>query len=396
MDGFGESGSFGPGDGFGENPAMFPARRRAAARAQLEAVAGGRRVRKGAGVYLTSRRGWLVSGAVAALAAVGIVITAFVPAGAAGPGASRLPVAQALAFTRAGGYIDVTVRDPLAGAARFRAEFAAHGMHITLAFAPVPAALAGVVLAVRGPFSAVPAHVTCEPSVQTFEVRVPAGYHGPGTITFGRTAGPGEPDPASRPVPGPRYQGRTYAAATNLLRAHGLTVTRIYAGMAAAVQQPTSRTLTAGQVPAGWRVDQATEWAPGRAVLWVGDAAVPAACSSATVRPTPTRPAPSPTITTSCPWPTPTGAGGTAAHPCRTLPPPSAWPTPTTSCSWPTPTPAAAAPDTAAATCPPSSRGPSPTPTPSRRPTSPAPAPSTPGPSRRPTSPAPASPSPGV
>jgi hypothetical protein len=103
-----------------------------------------------------------------------------------GPGQKVGPVdvgppsaqAAALSFTRDSGYLDVIVRDPVAGPARYRAEFAAHHLRITLQLVPVSPSLVGTV--------------------------VYMGISGPGTITTITRRDPGELDRHRRRPAGPR------------------------------------------------------------------------------------------------------------------------------------------------------------------------------------------------
>ena len=58
---------------------------------------------------------------------------------------ARIP-AQVLSFTTSGGYITVIVRNPLAGPARYRAEFAARHLNITLKLVPASPSIVGTVV----------------------------------------------------------------------------------------------------------------------------------------------------------------------------------------------------------------------------------------------------------
>ncbi len=93
---------------------------------------------------------------VAAVAAAAGVILAVVLAGPlagsrnarshpASPGAGIRP-ARLLSFTRHGRYIDVIIRNPLADPRRYRAEFRAHHLDITLSLVPVSPSLVGTVV----------------------------------------------------------------------------------------------------------------------------------------------------------------------------------------------------------------------------------------------------------
>src|SRR5215469_10269258 len=72
--------------------------------------------------------------AAVAMSVAAAIVAAALLINSAGPPRrlARPIVAEALSFTTFGGYIDVIVRDPLADAKRYNAEFKAHGLHIRL------------------------------------------------------------------------------------------------------------------------------------------------------------------------------------------------------------------------------------------------------------------------
>jgi len=83
----------------------------------------------------------------AALAAVALAVTSSGhPGQRVGPVGVSPAAAQALSFTRHGGYIDVIIRNPLADPRRYRAEFAQHHMDIALKLIPVAPPFVGTLV----------------------------------------------------------------------------------------------------------------------------------------------------------------------------------------------------------------------------------------------------------
>jgi hypothetical protein len=218
---------------------------------------------------------------VAALAAVVLVVTTI---GGAQNGIGPLAVgpgsAQALSFTTSGGFINVIVRNPLADPARYRAEFAAHHLDITLKLVPASPSTVGTVVAFGGtqlqsldPITARGKCVVASGgSICPVGVRVPLGYRGSGEIVFGRAARPGEQyvSGGSATAPGEamhglRYRGRTVATVLALLRARHVTVPQYRY-----VHASFGHELRSDQVPSDWYVLNAIPWAPGQVLLFVG------------------------------------------------------------------------------------------------------------------------------
>ncbi|HEY1920280.1 MAG TPA: hypothetical protein VGH27_32315 [Streptosporangiaceae bacterium] len=195
--------------------------------------------------------------------------------------------AQALSFTRHGGYYDVVVTNPVAAPAIYRAEFAAHHLRITLNLVPVSPSLVGTLVYMDVPAGATGVTtITAQGRCWTggggnscpVGVRVPADFRGSGVITFGRAARPGEQYESTGLVTAPgeamhglNYRGRTVSAVLAMLRARHVTVPQYR-------YQSTSCSLTPPHpVSATWRVYDADPWAPHQVLLWVSPPAAAAA-----------------------------------------------------------------------------------------------------------------------
>lgn len=226
-----------------------------------------------------ARRRWWLAGIPAAAAAAALIVAAVVahtgvPSGSGQP---RLD-AHALAFTRAGHYIDVIVRNPLADQASYNAEFKAHGLDITLSLVPVSPSLVGTVVEVStsgtdgNSITTITAKGRCWTggggSQCPVGLRVPVGYRGQANFVFGRAARPGEQyestTSASAPgevMHGLDYVGKRVSAVQAMLAKRHVTVpTYRYDG----------RVLTPSQVPGKWYVYDAIPWAPQQVLLFVG------------------------------------------------------------------------------------------------------------------------------
>ncbi|MFC0040623.1 hypothetical protein [Actinomadura rayongensis] len=183
----------------------------------------------------------------------------------------------ALTFTEHGRYIDVRIKDPLADPARYRAEFAARGMDVRLTLVPASPSIVGTVVFSEGPEFPLLTGGGCVtggggPCVRGF--RVPVGFRGTATLSFGRAARPGE-----------RYDSTANAfapgEALHCLDVRGLTIDAALPRMAKRhvtaplfhVEQHTTpgiaRNVPRDQVPGSWYVADADPWAPGQVLLWV-------------------------------------------------------------------------------------------------------------------------------
>lgn len=216
--------------------------------------------------------------AVAAIAVAALVVTSL-----GGPGQRVISPApaQALSFTRHGGYIDVIIRNPLADPRRYRAEFAQQHMNITLKLVPVPPPLVGTLIVgyTGGGITAITAR-GCDSGgdCPQLGLRIPVSFHGPGTIEFGRAARPGEhymigalATAPGEPMHGMRYLCRTLPAVLAMLRDRQVTVVVIRYATASG-----GKLVYNGQVvPGTWYVNEATMWAPRQVMLWAGPSCTP-------------------------------------------------------------------------------------------------------------------------
>jgi hypothetical protein len=209
--------------------------------------------------------------------------------------------AQVLSFVRRGGYIIVKVRDPLADTARYNAEFARHHLHIRLSVLPASPSLVGTVIYMDTSPGATITPITARNRCHTggggsacpVGVRVPVDFHGSGQIIFGRAARPGEKyaSTASAFAPGEVMHGMSIK---------GETVAQVLAALHARhVTVPIFNTIrhntgvNVHHVPGTWYVYDATPWAPGQVMLFVGPSRTQPKLGSGTRRAP--QPSPSPT-----------------------------------------------------------------------------------------------------
>jgi hypothetical protein len=221
-------------------------------------------------------------------AAAGLAAAALIAMSLAGPGQKIGPVtigppparAAALSFAPHGGYIDVIVRNPVAGPATYRAEFAAHHLRVTLRMLPVSPSLVGTLLyAGTSPGSHITT-ITARGKCWTggggnacpVGVRIPAGFRGSADFAFGRAARPGEQYASTGLVTAPgeamhglHYKGRTVTAVLAMLAARHLTVPQYRFASPGSACGSLPR-----HIPGTWRVYDADPWAPGQILLWVG------------------------------------------------------------------------------------------------------------------------------
>ncbi len=169
------------------------------------------------------RRRWLIGIPLAAGLAAAVLIATSIgqPGGKVGPlsvGPARAQ-AQALVFKKDGRFIDVIVRNPVADPKRYRAEFKAHGLDITLHLVPASPSIVGTVVEFSTskpgitPITAAGRCVTGGGgNVCPVGLRIPLDYHGQADLVFGRAARPGE-----------RYESTAAAAAPGEVM-HGLHI----------------------------------------------------------------------------------------------------------------------------------------------------------------------------
>jgi hypothetical protein len=230
-----------------------------------------------------ARRRWLIGIAAAAAAAVAALVATSLasPGQQIGPVSIGPPRAQALSFTRQGGYLDVVVTNPLAAPATYRAEFAAHHLNMTLNLVPVSPSLVGtlVYMGDGGPgITTITSQGRCWTggggSACPVGVRIPLNFHGSASFTFGRAARPGEQYESTGLVTAPgevmhglNYRGRTVPAVLAMLRTRHVSVPQYR--YQSATGTPCG-SMPPHPIPATWRVYDADPWAPQQVLLWVG------------------------------------------------------------------------------------------------------------------------------
>jgi hypothetical protein len=245
----------------------------------------------------------LVAGLSAAAAFVAVAASSSsappaAPGQASGQARPTTHTGQALAFTTSAGSITVIVRDPLADPAAYRAEFAAHGLDITLQMRPVSPSLVGSVVYLDEPGTGprlipITAKGACSTpgggDVCPVGVKIPVGFRGPAEIDFGRAARPGEQyvSAGSAFAPGEAMhgmaiRGKTVAEVAAQLRARHVSV--------AFYNEPgRNGYANVHSAPGDWYVYDAVPWAPSEVMLFAG----PTAHEQAG-RPAPGTPVPSP------------------------------------------------------------------------------------------------------
>jgi hypothetical protein len=256
-----------------------------------------------------TRRRWLIGIPLAAgLAAAVLIVTALGRPGQrvgpvdVGPAPAQ---AQALSFTRHGGYIYVTVGNPVADPAKYRAEFARHHLDITLRLVPASPSIVGTVVyfdqsAGSSPIRPITAIGRCHTggggAACPVGLRIPVDFHGQADLVFGRAARPGE-----------KYDSTASAFAPGEVM-HGMTVKgqRVAQVLAALRRRHVSVPLfnyskdnfarNLRTAPGRWYVYDAVPWAPGQVLLFVGPTPTQSLGSG---RPAPGQPVASPSPTSS-------------------------------------------------------------------------------------------------
>ncbi|MEV5706563.1 hypothetical protein [Actinoallomurus sp. NPDC052274] len=236
------------------------------------------------------RRGLIIGLPLAAAGIAASVVAASVLSGSPHPGeqASHAPQSvspkvqlAALTFSTQGRYLVVKVKDPLADPARYRKEFAAHGMNIDLRLVPVSPSIVGTVVMSEGGIKDITARGKCVTGGGGAEcpvgVKIPIGYKEHATVVFGRAARPGEhydsttfADAPGEVMHGLAYRGRTVAEVLAMLKKRHVTVPQYRYEAANGDNRPYQNGVPPEKVEPGWFVHDASPWAPGQVMLFVG------------------------------------------------------------------------------------------------------------------------------
>ncbi|MGK5553915.1 hypothetical protein ACSNOI_20065 [Actinomadura kijaniata] len=195
----------------------------------------------------------------------------------------QVKLVSALSFTRRGRYLDVRIRDPYADPARYKEEFARHGLNVRLSLVPVSPSIVGTVVMEDTSEGTRPDDLTqirvrgaCEvPSGGndcTVGVRIRIGYKGSAAVVFGRAARRGEKytstakaDAPGEALHGLVYRGQRLSRVLAALKGRNITAPeyRVMVGNESQIRYP-------GQVPGDWYVHDAAPLAHGQVLLFVG------------------------------------------------------------------------------------------------------------------------------
>ncbi|MCO6007518.1 hypothetical protein NE236_21295 [Actinoallomurus purpureus] len=204
------------------------------------------------------------------------------PTARPGSGPVKIQLA-ALSFSTQGKYLVVTVKDPLADPARYRKEFAAHGMSVDLMMVPASPSIVGTVVmseSVGTAIKTINAPGRCRTGgggACPVGVKIPLGFKKHIQLAFGRAAKPGEHYDSTAPVDAPgevmhgmTYRGRTVAEVLAMLKKRGVTVPQYRYEAADGDNAPYQNGVPPAKVQQGWFVHDADPWAQNQVVLFVG------------------------------------------------------------------------------------------------------------------------------
>jgi hypothetical protein len=185
----------------------------------------------------------------------------------------------ALTFTRKGGYLIVRVKDPVADPARYKREFAAHGLDVDLQLAPSSRREAGSVTFLEDDGGSgvkmitAPGH--CGTRSCDVGIKIPLRYKGFVRVVFGRTALPGEHyniGPGDTPGEGvglSDVKNRTVAdVLAEANRKHIGNISYRYEDHG--TDQPYPMGVPADKVQSNWYVHDAVAGAGSQVIIFVG------------------------------------------------------------------------------------------------------------------------------
>jgi hypothetical protein len=240
----------------------------------------------------TVRRPLLVATGGVAAAAVAVSVAVVATGGSGRPGSTVVPAppdkvvhtprsvqAAALSFVHHGGYLTVKVKDPIADPARYRKEFAAHGLNVDLKLEPTSPRQTGSVIFEEGPAKIVTAPGHCGTRTCNVGIKIPLGYKGFVRVVFGRTALPGEhynTGPGDTPGEGvglSNVKNRTVAdVLAEAKRKHIGDISYRYQPTSPDEQgdrQPYPMGVPADKVKGDWRVYDAVAGTDGEVIIFV-------------------------------------------------------------------------------------------------------------------------------
>jgi hypothetical protein len=217
-----------------------------------------------------SRRRWAVILPVAAVATAAAVVAIATDTGPSPAHHAGVQLA-ALSFSTEAKYLVVKVMDPFADPARYRKEFAAHGLNVDLKMVPASPSIVGTFVggAIDDRIKVITAKGRCDTGGGRscpVEVKIPVNYTGHAMLAFGRPARTGENYNTTAPVtaPGEMLHGvdlthRTVTQLRALLAKRHITIAEYHweddpNAKHDAFGGVQVRTLRADQVPGSWHI----------------------------------------------------------------------------------------------------------------------------------------------